>query len=156
MQQDKRKLQRKELKWRGVRLQQPAICPHYRVPKEMGFLLIFDIPGCIVFNREYCICLYKLHFIYGVFVVKTVFGDFNKQQKTPHYNKSQISHLAHFFLSLGLSVTSEVQKNVIMQLLIIIGQLCVTYCFICGHISGHGYIILITVLGVSAGGRTMH
>lgn len=43
-----------------------------------------------------------------------------------------------------------------MQLLIIIGQLCVTYWFICGHIRVHGYIILLTLLGVSAGSRTMH
>lgn len=47
-------------------------------------------------------------------------------------------------------------KNIIMRLVLIVGQWCVTYWFICGLIRLHGYIILITVLGVSAGGRTMH
>lgn len=35
-------------------------------------------------------------------------------------------------------------------------QLSVTYWFICGHIRDHGYIILITVLRVSAGRCAMH
>lgn len=44
----------------------------------------------------------------------------------------------------------------IMRLVLTVGQCCVTYWFIGGHIRDHGYIILITVLGVSAGGRAMH